>query len=166
MIPVQHNPTVYTDVCAYTEIFMLTFLMAGAADLAGLAWVHLHDGDTGAFCLVLHQLYEVSPPSIKYRLVQTALCGCPVGQVFAILILLRFWLAHHIVHREVLKDDGLKGFNQYSGLFMMEVLPLVTYLLMSLGYGLDGFLPAITPLLYLLSLQERRQERGTDNGGT
>jgi len=38
---------------------MLTFLVTCAADLAGLVGVHFTDGDTGAFCLVLNQFYEV-----------------------------------------------------------------------------------------------------------
>ena len=64
MIPVQHNPTVHTDMCPYTEVFLLTFLVTGAADLTGLLWVDFIDGDTGAFCLVLNQFYEGSPCSI------------------------------------------------------------------------------------------------------
>ena len=43
---------------------MLTLLMTGAADLAGLVWVDFIDRDTGAFCLVLNQFYEGSPSSI------------------------------------------------------------------------------------------------------
>jgi hypothetical protein len=64
MIPVQHNPTVHTDMRPYTEIFVLTLLVASAADLAGFPWVNFIDGDTGACCLVLNQFYEGSPSSI------------------------------------------------------------------------------------------------------
>ena len=64
MIPVKHNFTVDTDMCPYTEIFVRTFLTTSAAYLAGFLRVHLHDGDTGPFCLVLNQFDEACPPSI------------------------------------------------------------------------------------------------------
>jgi hypothetical protein len=72
--------------------------MAGAADLAGLVWVDLIDSDTGAFCLVLYQFYEGSPPSIVYTFIQTAFRGCTIVQVVAVLILLGLWPLDHIVH--------------------------------------------------------------------
>ena len=69
MIPVEYNTTVLTDMCPHTEVFVLAFFATGATDLAGLLWIHLHDGDTGPFCLVLHQFNEACPSSIKYRFV-------------------------------------------------------------------------------------------------
>src|SRR6266699_3691665 len=64
VIAVEHHATMYTDMCPYTEVLMLTLCAASAADLAGLPWVNFIDGDTSVLCFVFDQFYEAAPSSI------------------------------------------------------------------------------------------------------
>ena len=133
-----------TDVGPYTEIFVLTFLVTGAADLAGFAWVNFIDGDTGPFCLVLHQFYEACPiQHLNIDLFKPPLAAAPLGKYLPFSSCLTFGLLHHMVHREIFKDDRLKGINQDASLLMVEVSSLVPNLLMSLANRFDCFLAAI-----------------------
>ena len=64
VVTIEHDSTVNTHMCAYAEVLVLAFLPTGATHLAGFLWIHLHDGDTGPFCLVFYQFDEASPSSV------------------------------------------------------------------------------------------------------
>src|SRR5260370_22628941 len=100
-----------------------------------------------------------------YTFVQTALCGCTIGQVLAVLILFGLWPLHHVMHREIFKDNCLEGLDQDAGLLMMEVFPLVTNLLMSTARELSATFAAMAlippfcePLLLFLEPAMRLAE--------
>ncbi len=147
VVAVQHNPTVHTDMCPYTEAFVRTFLSTSAADLAGFVWVNFIDGDTSVRCFVLNQFYEACPSSIKDTFVQTALGCCTIVQVRAVLVLFDLWPLHHVVHREIFKDNCLKRLNQDSSLLMMEVSSLIANRLMRTAHKTRATFAAMALIL-------------------
>gem|GEM_PF-3609204 len=134
---------------ALTEIFVWSFSLTTAAQLAGLVGVYEHDGHMpGAFSLGTHHRDERCPPSILYRLIQAPFGGCPVGQKLAGLgVLFRFGTPAHVSGLQVFKDDRLVAVHQRTRLLVQKVLPLVAHMAVTSAYLLCRFPASVAPAL-------------------
>ena len=120
------------------EVFLLDHT-ATATHLTGVLRRDKQNVGTGALCLARTDLLELSPTSIMDTLIQASFGTCSIGQVVpGCFILFGLWSLAHIRWSQLFKHDGLICAHQLTGLFVMEVFPLITDVPVSLAYLLCG----------------------------